>query len=88
MRYGNQNELYAKPWHSLIPGNRGLNTPEIIKQVNYAAGANRQTPAALANLINTESLWNPLTDLRRRPLWRDADTAEARSGKRAAGSAA
>ena len=60
MRYGNQNELYAQPWHGLIPGNRGLNTPEIIKQVNYAAGANRQSPAALANLINTESVWNSL----------------------------
>ena len=56
-----QNQLYAQPWHSLIPGNRGLNIPEIIKQTNYAAGANRQSPAALANLLTMEGRWNPRT---------------------------
>ena len=61
MLRGGQNQLYAQPWHSLIPANRGLNIPEIIKQVNYTAGRNRESPAALANIINTESRWNPLT---------------------------
>ena len=59
MRHGNQNELYAKPWHSMIPTNRGLNIPEIIKQVNYTAGRGRYDPAALAGVIDTESKWDP-----------------------------
>ena len=63
MLRGGQDEPYAKDWHSLIPGNKGLNTPEIIKQVNYTAGRNRQSPDALANIINTESKWNPKTNM-------------------------
>ena len=60
MLRGGQDEPYAKDWHSLIPGNKGLNTPEIIKQINYTAGRGRYDPGALANVIDTESKWNPL----------------------------
>ena len=62
MLRGGQNRDYAQPWHSLIPTNRGLNTPEIIKQIEYTAGRGRYDPAALAGVIDTESKWNPRTN--------------------------
>ena len=62
MLRGNQNQLYAQPWHSLIPSGTP-NTSEIIKQINYTAGRGRYDPAALAGVINTESRWNPATNL-------------------------
>ena len=60
MLRGGQNQPYAQPWHSLIPGGTP-NTPEIIKQINYTAGRGRYDPEAFANVINTESRWNPRT---------------------------
>ena len=86
MLRGGQDEPYAKPWHNLIPGNTGLNTPEIIKQVNYTAGrgryARRRSQMSLTRKASgTRKPIQAAISARRK--W-----VRRRSGKRAAGSEA